>query len=120
MKAMTLKFNMFVKNVDVINDNANKNILNIILWSTALLAVSYLIFLGIMVTNIVERKGLEARARVLSSEVGEMELSYLSMSNNVDVALSRQMGFEETKAVFVTRKSLGLKSSDFKIAKNDL
>ncbi len=121
---MSLKLNMFMKSVDVVNDNIKKDALRIILWSFAFLAVLYLIFLGIMVDNIVERRSLEARARNLSSEVGDMELTYLSMSDDVDLALSHSMGFGETKAIFATRKAIGLRSdgeaSGLKIAKNDI
>ena len=107
-----------------INNNIEKLILKIILWSFALLALLYVIFLGNMVSDIAERRSLESVARTLSSEVGNLELTYLSMSNNVDITLSHSLGFKETKATFTTRKSLGLNSSEpsgnIKIAQNEL
>ncbi len=120
---MSLKLNMFVKSVGVINNNIEEKILSILLWSFGALALLYIIFLGNMVSNIVERKGLEAESRTLSNDVGSLELTYLSMTNGIDLALSQSMGFKETKATFATRKSLGLKtdgSSPVKIVQNEL
>jgi hypothetical protein len=103
-------------------NNIEKFIFNIIIWSFAILVLSYIVFLGTMVKNIVERKSLEANARVLESEVRDLELSYLSMSNNIDLNLSYSMGFKEVQATFATRKALGLGSSSgsLKVAQNDL
>ena len=122
MKALSLKFNTYVKSVDAINNNIEKKLLNIFLWSFAGLAFLYVVFLGNMVSNIVERRSLEAEGRTLSSVVSSLELTYLSMSNDVDFTLSSSLGFKETKPIFATRKSVGFKSepSVIKVVKNDL
>ena len=88
-----------------------KLILNIIFCSFGALALLYVLFLGNMVGNIIERRSLEANARALSNEVKDLELTYLSMSNNVDLAFSRSMGFQETKITFATRKPLSYRST---------
>ena len=99
---------MYIRSIDVVNNNnLEKLTLNIILWSFGALALSYVLLMGNMVLNIVERQGLETRARALTTEVRNLEVTYLSMSNRVDLELSYSMGFEETKPVFATRKSLG-------------
>ena len=69
-----------------------------------------------MVFDIVQRKTLEKEALALTNEVGNLELSYLSISNSVDLALSSTMGFKETKATFTVRKSLG----SIKLAHNEI
>ncbi len=102
---------MYIKRVNVINNNIEKLILNIIFCSFGALAFLYVLFLGNMVGNIIERRSLEANARILSSEVKDLELTYLSMSNNVDLALSHSMGFQETKITFATRKPLSYGSA---------
>lgn len=121
---MTLKLKMYAGNVSVVNNNLEGLVLNIILGSFGVLALLYVLFLGNMVMNIVERRSLETDARALSSEVRNLELTYLSMSNSIDLSFSHSMGFRETKAAFSTRKSLGLLpvggSSTVKIAQNDL
>ena len=119
MRQISLKFNMLVKSVSIIN-NIEKLVFNTIIWSFGALVLLYLIFLGNMVKNIVERKSLEANAHVLGSEVRELELTYLSMSNDIDLNLSYSMGFKETQATFATRKTLGFGSvNDSKVAQND-
>ena len=75
-----------------------------------------------MVKNIVERQGLEAKSRSLTNEVRDLEVSYLSLSNGLDLDFSYSLGFKDAKVTFVTRKaSLSLlPSSGAKVAKNDL
>ena len=116
---------MYMARVGVINHNIEKIVLRIILWSALALTILYIVFLGNMVKNIVERKSLEAREQVLASEVGELELTYLSLSKKVDLSLSKTLGFKETKAAFATRKSLGLVNrssplSNDKIVQNEI
>ncbi len=119
MKAISSKLNMYVRSAGVINNDIEKTALNLILGSFGALALLYVFFLGNMVMNIVERKGLEAEARLLSSEVRNLELTYLSMSNQVDLSLSYSLGFKDIKANFAARKSLGSATLP-KIVQNDL
>lgn len=96
-------------NISIINNNIERLVLHILLWSFGALVLLYVLLLGNMVSNIVQRRSFEINARALSNEVGNLELTYLSLSNNVDLALSYSMGFKEIKANFATRKSLGLR-----------
>lgn len=105
--------------VSLVNNNIERLVLNIILCSFGVLSILYILFLGNMVNNIIERRSLEADARVLSGEVGNLGLTYLSMSSNVDLELSHSLGFKEAKTTFATRKSLGLQPS-IKTSQNDL
>lgn len=123
MRTMTLKLNTYVKSVSLINNNIEKLVLNFIIWSFGVLAFLYIFFLGNMVSNIVERRSLEKEALALSAEVSGMELTYLSIWNNVDFNFSRSLGFGEAKAVFATRKSIGLRLEEvpkWGVIKNDL
>ncbi|MEI7709518.1 MAG: hypothetical protein WCI76_02275 [bacterium] len=117
---MSLKLNTYVKGINIINTSREKIIFNIIMWSFAVLAVLYFLFLGSMVKNILERKSIESQVSTLSNEVQGLELQYLSLSNSVDLPLSYSMGFKEVKTTFATHQSLGLKTSGSKIAQNDL
>ncbi len=110
MKDLSLKLKTQIKNVDLINNN-EKFILNIILWSFGTLAFLYVVFLGNMVSNIVERRSLEGGMRTLSNEVNNLELDYLALSNAIDLEFSHSIGFKETKPVFATRKALGFRTS---------
>ena len=116
MKEMSLKFKTQVQNVSIINNNIEQLTFKIIMMSFGALAFLYVLFLGNMVVNIVARRSMEAEARTLSSEVRDLELTYLSMSNNIDHDLSYSLGFKEAKTTFATRKSFG----SIKLVKNDL
>src|SRR3989344_5566351 len=107
MKTIGLKLQRQISNVHIINNNMQRFLLHIIFWSFTALALWYVFLLGSMVWNIVERRSLEKSASMLSSEVGELELTYLSLSNDIDLAFSHSLGFTETKAKFATRKTLG-------------
>ena len=107
MKQASLKFKMYAGSASIINNDVERLALHFILWSFGALALFYVLLLGNMVFNIVERRSLEISARSLEGEVRNLELAYLSASNNVDLVLSQSLGFREAKANFATRKSLG-------------
>src|SRR3989344_5700199 len=114
MKEATLKLKIRIGNVGILSDNTDldKIVLNAILSAFGALALLYVLILGNMVFNIIERKALEKEALALSSEVGKLELTYLSLSGTLDEALSASLGFKETKASFAARKSLGIVKQD--------
>ncbi len=109
MKAVGLKLKRNIQSVNITNNNieVNRVVLNAMLSTIGMLAVLYFLILGTMVFNIVQRKNLEKHELALSSQVGNLELSYLSVSNSVDVALSSSMGFKATQVNYATRKTLG-------------
>jgi len=106
MRAATQKLKMHIQNVDIVNTGIERLVLNGMLGGFVFLGLCYALFLGNMVVNIVERRTLEVEARALSTEVSELELTYLSMSGDIDVNLSHLLGFEEIKPNFATRKPL--------------
>lgn len=118
MRQATIQLKTHIQNVNIMNNNieVNRVILNTLLSTFGLLALLYVLIMGNMVVNIVERKALEKEVLTTSNEVGQLELSYLSVSGSVDMALSSSMGFKETKATFATRKSLG----SLKLANNEI
>lgn len=117
MKQMSLKFKNYASNVNIVdNGNLQKRVLYIMLWTLGIMIGLYVFFLGNMVFNIVERKALEGYARNLESEVGDLELNYLSLSQKVDLDLAYSLGFKEIKTKFATRKALG----SIEIAKNEI
>ena len=113
MKTIAIKMNTYAKNMNrnvniVNNNNLQKRILNILLGSLGALAICYVIFLGSMVSNILERKSLESQTRTLSNQVSDLEVQYLMASNKVDLNLAQNMGFTDTSLKsYATRVSLG-------------
>jgi hypothetical protein len=109
MKQATLQFKTRIQNVDITNNNieVQRVILNTILLVLGVLALFYVLILGNMVFNIVQRKALEKESLTLENSVGDLELSYLSISDSVDLSLSSSMGYKETHINYATRKALG-------------
>ena len=118
MRQATIQLKNSIQNVNIMNNNieVNKVILNTMLSVFGMLAVFYVLILGNMIFSIVQRKTLEKEELFLSNEVGNLELSYLSVSGSVNMALSASMGFKETKATFATRETLG----SLKIVNNEI
>jgi hypothetical protein len=118
MTHLALQLKTRIQNVDIMNNNIEiqKIILNTILSIFGALILLYVLILGNMVFNIVQRGTLEKQSLALSNDVGTLELSYLSLFNGIDVASSASLGFKEIKATFATRKSLG----SLKVDKNEI
>ena len=109
MRQAALQLKNRIRNANVIGNNVetSSTILNTMLFILAGLAFLYVLILGNMVFDIVQRKTLEKEMLTLTNEVGNLELAYLNASNSVDMNLSASMGFKEAKASFATRKALG-------------
>lgn len=127
MKQASTKIKTHIQNVNIMNNNieVGQVILRTMLSIFGALALCYVLILGNMVANIVQRKNLEKEALALSNEVNNLELSYLSVSNSVNLPLSISMGFKEAKATFAVRKGLGVNiTSDsldnVKLANNEI
>lgn len=107
MKQVGIKIYRELQRVNITANNwdMHRVILRGLLVALVGLALSYSLLLSVMVKNIVERKNLERKILTLSTEVGDLELSYLAISEEVDLELSRTMGFKEAIANFATRKS---------------
>ncbi len=104
---MALQLKRKVQNVNIMNNNiaVRKLALHTMFGILGALALIYVLILGNMVFNIVERRSLEKEALTLTNEVSDLELSYLSVSSSVDPALAKSMGFVATKENYATRKS---------------
>lgn len=117
MRQASLKLKMYMGRVDIIdNNNLEKRVLYMLLTSFAIFAFFYVIILGNMVFSIIERRAFEKDAIALSNEVGDLELTYLKLSNKVDLNLAHSLGFKEIKPNFAIRQSFGLNSSSSKLS----
>ena len=118
MKTIAIKMKSYTGSVNIVNNNnLEKRILNIMLWSLGALALCYVLFLGNMVFNIIGRKSLETNARSLQNEVGDLQSQYFTVSNKVNLSLAASMGFKETKdKEYAIREAIG----SLKVATNEL
>ena len=71
-----------------------------------ILAVFYVFAIGSIIFNIIERNNLISQTKILSSEVGELELTYLSLHQELSLDTSSSFGFVEVKPGFATRTPL--------------
>ncbi len=101
------------------DSQTRRQILNFLLVTCGTLALLYVLLLGSIVWNIVERRALETQARALSNEVGELELVYLGALQKINPAYSASLGFKEVKAKFVTRGS-ALRLTENTLTQNEI
>ena len=120
MRQISLKLKSYTGSISVYNNDLERRVLRFLLMSFGVLGLFYVLILGNMVFNIIERRNLEEHVRVLSSEVMNLELSYLSISNNVDLPFSYSLGFKETNIKFTTRKALGSINGNIKTLQNEI
>ena len=117
MSTIAIKIKKYSGGVNIVNNNnINHRLFNVVLSSFGFLALFYVLILGGMVYNIVERRSLDSEARALSNEVADLELSYLSMSNKIDLNYAYTSGFKDIKANYANKKAVG----SLKLASNEL
>ncbi len=113
MRTIAIKMKSYQSGVNIINNNdIERRLLKILLLLFGVLGLFYVIFLGNIVFNIVERRTIEASVRTLDNEVMNLESTYLAMSGKIDLASSYALGFKAATPSFATRKSIGFVSKD--------
>lgn len=109
MKQAAIKIKNYTNSVSVTyGGHASMKMLKMMLVSLVGLALVYVVVLGNMVWNIIERKSLEAEARNLSNDVAQLELDYLKASSKIDLEFSYAQGFKEVEKEFAVRKDTAL------------
>lgn len=96
------------------NNDIERRIFTMMAIGFSVFVAIYLFLLCNMVFNIIGRKNMEMELRSLSSSVGNLELSYLSLSQKANLDLAHQMGFSEsTNKEFAARKAIGSLKASF-------
>ncbi len=122
MTQMILKLNNYVdSNVKVVSQlgatvngrNLNKIIFRLFSVSFLMLVFLYVSFLSNIIFNITERRSLENNINILSSEIGNLNLTYLSASSQLDLKLGISMGLTEIKPKFINSSKFVASSWDF-------
>jgi hypothetical protein len=86
------------KNRITTHGSPEKSIFIALIYITGALLVAYLFFIGHITFTVLARKSLENSQRMLSSEIGEMELTYLALNGEVDLNLAYELGFKDAGA----------------------
>jgi hypothetical protein len=86
------------------NSYTRRVILRILVGSLILLSVVYVYIIGSITFNVLARKNLEVTARSLSSNISNLELTYLGNANKINKDFAISKGFvEANNNIFATR-----------------
>lgn len=111
MKDINTRLKKYSENVNVvvINDgNLRKKIIKFLIIAIVLLSVFYLLIFANMMSDVLSRKNSEIKIRNLTNEVNSLEAEYILASSNIDLNLSKSMGFVEAKTSFITYKTVSV------------
>lgn len=116
MNKISVKINKYnPQSIAVDHGDLNARIFKYILYTFGVLSLLYVLILGNMILNIIERKSVEASAVNLTNEISELELAYLSKGASIDLEYAYSLGFKDTKAHYALRQNGDI----VKLAKND-
>ena len=66
----------------------------------------YMYFIKETIHQVAERQVYEQELSERTAKIGELEFEYISLSNTIDLALAKELGFEESNPkAFVSQKS---------------
>lgn len=88
------------------NTNTQKIIFRILLGSLLSLSVAYVYIIGSITFNVVARKSLENTARILGSNISNLELTYLSNMNDINKTRATELGFVDTNSNIFAKRSI--------------
>jgi len=124
MKQASIKVKNYKDAIDTMDEvlGLRGKVLYFIVVAFGIFSFLYVLVLGNMVFNIIERKTVELDIRNLSNEVGNLESDYIALTNTIDKNSSVTMGFYEVKPVFATRTSLVFvsESNNTRLAANEI
>jgi len=90
-------------------NNIEKNIFTLLVVGIFLSIFLYVYFISTSVVNVVQRKSIEIETQMLSSNVGELESEYISLSKNITLSYASSLGFVEPENVsFAYTKSFAV------------
>lgn len=92
---MYTKISKINTNIEFVEGNIEKTIFNVLLAMIIISFFSYFYFINSTIFNIIGRKNIESENRTLSSNISELELQYLSATNNIDLDFAHSIGFKD-------------------------
>jgi len=88
------------------NSYIQRVILRVLVGSLIILSIIYAYLIGSITFNVLARKTLEGTVRTLSSNISNLELTYLGNANKIDKDFALSKGFVEiNNNIFATRGS---------------
>lgn len=93
-----------ITNEIVSNSSTQRFLFKFLLGSLVALFIVYIYMIGSITFNVVARKSLENTARLLSSNINQLELAYINSVNDIDKQKAESLGFVDSKAnIFAVR-----------------
>lgn len=77
----------------ITNTTYERSLIKGLLWMIGGSVLSYGLFISLATFSVVERISTEKKEKQLSSEIHDMELSYLQKSEQLDVTFAKTIGF---------------------------
>lgn len=88
------------------NSYIQRVILRVLVGSLIILSIIYAYLIGSITFNVLARKTLEGTVRTLSSNISNLELTYLGNANKINKDFALSKGFVEiNNNIFATRDS---------------
>lgn len=92
----------------VLQLNTEKNIFWFLIGILLLCSVFYMYSINVTIRNVVARQNLENKISELTLSVGNDEFQYISLRNNVTLALAYSLGFKDVKEkTYISKKTVG-------------
>ncbi len=86
------------------NSYAQRFLFHILVGSLITLSLVYVYMIGSITFNVIARKSLENTARILGSNISQLELTYLNNMNDINKSRATSLGFIDAKSnIFATR-----------------
>lgn len=86
------------------NTDTQYMLFRVLVGALIILSIVYAYLIGSITFNILARKSLESTIRTVGSHVGELELTYLSKTNQIDKNFALSKGFVDIhQNIFATR-----------------
>ena len=86
----------------------SKTVFWTLLAGVVLLLITYIFYANSMVHNAVSIKNIEKEMVQLKSKIGELEFSYISVKNSINLDVAKDLGFVESKNItYISRKPIG-------------
>jgi len=93
-----------ITNEIMCNTNKQKVLFRFLVSSLMVLFIVYIYIIGSITFGVIARKSLENTARVLASNISQLELNYLNKMNNVSKEHALSLGFVDINSnIFATR-----------------
>lgn len=97
-----------LKKIGKVATNNERKTFYVLVALIGLMSFFYVFFVQQTIMNVVEREKTLKEARVVSSEIGDMESAYIALKNNITLDFAYAQGFKDADATeYISKRELG-------------